>query len=86
MALVIIGTDKRCTCNCAMKCIAKEYNSGTAPRCTKEEIENAGHKTIEVNSTKDDKIIRDILCIDGDEKKISLDLVRNNKVRRKFLF
>ena len=53
---------------------------------TKEEIENAGHKTIEVNSTKDDKIIRDILCIDGDEKKIRLDLVRNNKVRRKFLF
>ena len=85
MALIIIGTDKMCTCNCAMKCIT-QHKSGMMPRCTKDEIENAGHKTIEVNSAKDDKIIRDILCIDGDEKKIRLDLVRNDKVRRKFLF
>lgn len=86
MALVIIGTDKGCTCNCTMKCIAKEYNSGMGMRCTKEEIEEAGHKTVELNSNKDDAIIRDFLCIDGDEKKIRLDLVRNGKVRRKFLF
>jgi hypothetical protein len=86
MALIIIGTDKRCTCSCASKCVGKEYNSGMGARCTKEELENAGHHTVELNSEKDDKIIQDFLCIDGDEKKIRLDLVRNGKVRRKFLF
>lgn len=85
MALIIVGTDKLCTCNCAMKCIA-QHKSGMSPRCTKEEIEDAGHKTIELYSDADDKIIRDFLCIDGDDKKIRLDLVRNNKVKTKFLF
>ena len=85
MALIIIGTDKRCTCNCAMKCVV-QHKSGMMPRCTKEEIEDAGHHTLELHGKKDDDIIRDFLCIDGDDKKIRLDIVRNNKVRRKILF
>jgi hypothetical protein len=85
MSLIVIGTDKMCTCNCAMKCVT-QHKSGSMSRCTKQEIENAGFKTVELHSEKDDKIIQEFLCNDGDGKKIRLDLVRNSKVRRKILF
>ena len=81
MALIIIETDKRCTCTCAMKCLVM-YKSGMGERCTQDEIEGAGHKTMELNSKADDKIISEFLCCDGDDKKIKLSLVRNGKVCR----
>ncbi len=74
MALIIIGTDQRCTCSCAVKCIKNK--TGSSARCTKKEIEEEGHHTIELLSKDDDRIIQECMRYDGDEKKLKLKLVR----------
>lgn len=68
MSLIIVDSKGYCTCNCAMKCVLSS-KSGSAPRCTKQEIEDAGYKTIQLKNKKDDKKIHDFLCIDGRKNK-----------------
>ena len=43
MSYIIIDKNKQCLCDCATKCITGK--TGSAMRCTKEEIENKGYKT-----------------------------------------
>ncbi len=76
MALILIDKNGFCFCNCADKCVV-EHKSGMSARCTKDQIENSGHRPIEVVDEKSDKAIQDFMCCDGDEKKIKIKLVRN---------
>jgi hypothetical protein len=75
MAHILVGTDGRCFCNCADKCVV-EHKSGMQARCTKEQIEFARHRPVQVFDKKSDKAIQDFTCIDGDEKKIRVKLKR----------
>lgn len=78
MALILIGTDKKCTCNCNMLCATgKSYDSFV--KCTKDELEAYGHSTIELNSQKDDVVVQKLLIIDEKDKKLKLTLVCKNK-------
>ena len=43
---ILIGKDNTCTCTCADKCIKSK--TGSAPRCTKEELEELGYKTKQI--------------------------------------
>lgn len=75
MAHILLDKTGRCFCNCADKCVV-EHKSGMSARCTKEEIEASGHRVVQVYNDKSDKAIMDFNCIDGDEKKIKVELVR----------
>ena len=78
MALILIGMDGMCFCSCADKCVV-EHKSGMSARCTKYQIDDAGHRPIEVVDKNSDIAIRDFMCIDGDKKNIKIKLVRNHK-------
>jgi len=87
MGLILIGSDHKCLCDCSTKCIVKEFNSGSGPRCSKEEIEEADFTTISLHSKEDDAVIGKYRCSDGTmNKTIRVDLVRNGKVKRKLWY
>jgi len=48
MAHILIDKNNRCTCNCATKCI--KGKTGSALRCTKQELEEEGHYTVLITS------------------------------------
>lgn len=63
MSYILIGTDGKCFCNCAMKCI--KGKTGMQYRCTKEDIEEEGFKTIQVSDKKSNAAVMDSLVCDG---------------------
>lgn len=71
MSLILIDNTGKCFCNCAMTCVV-QHKSGMQPRCTKEEIENAGFKTAQVYGPDSERAVRDFICIDGYEKKLQI--------------
>lgn len=75
MAQIIVGTDGLCTCNCADKCVCLNNNTGMGYRCTKQMLIDAGHHPVQLNDVEDDKAIREYICIDGKEKRITVKCV-----------
>jgi hypothetical protein len=49
MSYIVIGSDETCQCDCSMKCIV-DKRCGSSIRCTKEEIEKAGYRTLKVEN------------------------------------
>jgi len=72
MSLILIDKTGRCFCTCAMPCVVNELNTGMSPRCSQEQIENKGFKTIQVLGDDSDKAVMDAICIDGKEHRLKI--------------
>lgn len=82
MSYILIDMEGRCFCNCAMRC-AYDQRCGSSLRCTKEEIESNGYKTIQVNDRKSQRAVFDSICIDGKEHKLKIKDVAYETYRRR---
>lgn len=63
MSIILIGVDGKCFCDCAMKCV--KGRGGSQCRCSKEEIEEMGYKTLQVASATSNSHVRKALSNKG---------------------
>jgi len=70
MSVILIATDGTCFCSCACKCVLDRC--GSSLRCTKEELEEAGFKTMQVVDKKSEQAVHDAMCADGKTHKLKI--------------
>jgi len=51
MAHILVDQDNRCTCSCISRCVLRD-KSGSAARCTKQELESNGYNTIQLTEVQ----------------------------------
>lgn len=71
MALILIDNNGMCFCSCADSCVVKQ-KAGMMRRCTKKELNDAGHHVAELYDERSNKAIRNFYVIDGKEKKLKI--------------
>jgi hypothetical protein len=77
MSVILIDTDGLCFCNCASKCVLGKC--GSAERCTKEQIEELGYKTLQVVGKKSEQAVHDAMCCDGKIHKLKIRDKKSNR-------
>jgi hypothetical protein len=82
MSYILIDKENYCFCNCAMTCVCM-HKSGMMKRCTKQEIESKGFKTIQVHDKESERQVLDSICIDGYEHTLKIKNVTHDKKRKR---
>ena len=63
MSIILIGTDDRCFCDAASKCVLGKR--GSQLRCNHKDLDDKGYRTIKVADEKSSKEVVKAMTIDG---------------------
>jgi hypothetical protein len=75
MSVILVGTDGLCFCTCASKCVLGKC--GSAERCSKEQLKEAGYSTLQVTNKKSEQAVHDAMCCDGKIHKLKIRDVKS---------
>jgi hypothetical protein len=73
MSVILVDMEGLCFCTCASKCVLGKC--GSAERCSKKQLNEAGYSTLQVTDKKSEKAIHDVMWTNH---KLKIRDVKNN--------